>query len=581
MNTLPPLPVARISKKHQLPSTTGNRVDRGWEGEIDRQREEAENSRLGLSHDGTGLLGSDPSGVLGPQPPVMGAVEFGPPTESLVVTYPVWVHNFPHGGLIVNPRCWVRGAFKDKGWWEDVLRAEWKDSGDFILRFDSDATGREMMRKLVQLLDPYDPKHEKTLAPHWATPGELFETLSHSVPVEIQAMFERTKGGSSNTTTGLQNADVPNSSSSGSVAVNSTVASRPTQAKVVGSGGPGSGSVGSRGDVRAPTVPKKPRVDDSPEVRSIGSDSPVKKSVRSRMLAAKPATESNPVPRDCSRQSGGLSAPAASAFLPKAPPTLLPKVAPVVLAPVVIKSQDGSSLGKALDRACVQPALQPRGAKPALPSASKPLCTKDVSKRTVIVDDDEQEVLEDYRVLGQTAKRQHQLMDRNLAVLIWRSGLPSFMKNKRVPLTDAWCKGWGLPSLAELWNMPAGVTPWGLGKPEPHQIWLAPRSVGDVLDKHRVDGTSASAFSVGVAGSGAGQPRTGTCATGLGSGSGGSGSGIGSSGGSLTTQMPPSRSGGLAAGTNLEVTAPGNSTTASAGAPTIRDLLGDVPALDD
>ena len=65
----------------------------------------------------------------------------------------------------------------------------------------------------------------------------------------------------------------------------------------------------------------------------------------------------------------------------------------------------------------------------------------------VIELDEEEEELEDYTELGQKAKLQDRLLDRNLAVLIWGSALPSFVNEERVPLTDAWCKGWGLPSI--------------------------------------------------------------------------------------------------------------------------------------
>ena len=117
--------------------------------------------------------------------------------------------------------------------------------------------------------------------------------------------------------------------------------------------------------------------------------------------------------------------------------------------------------------------------------------------------------------------------------------------------------------------------------PEPDLIWLAPQSVGDVLDRRCVDATSASAFSVGGVELAAGQPRKGSSGTGLRSGSGDSGLGVGSSGGSLTTQMPPAGTRGPAAGTNLVVPTPGPSTTTRAIAPSIGDLLGNVAALDE
>ena len=167
----------------------------------------------------------------------------------------------------------------------------------------------------------------------------------------------------------------------------------------------------------------------------------------------------------------------------------------------------------------------------------------------------EEVVLEDDRALGQTAKSQGQLMDRNLALLIWRSGLPSFVKDKPVPLTGAWCRGWGLPSLLKLWAIPPGVTPRGLGMPEPPPIWHAHRSGGDILDKHSVPATSASAFSVVGAGMEiSAYSRMVISGPGLGSGSRDSGSGIASWSGSLATQMPPSRTHDLAAGINLVVT---------------------------
>ena len=103
-------------------------------------------------------------------------------------------------------------------------------------------------------------------------------------------------------------------------------------------------------------------------------------------------------------------------------------------------------------------------------------------------------MLEEYRELGQTGKRQRQLMDRNLAVQFWRSGLPCFVKENRVPVTDASCKGWGLPPLSELWGMPTRVTRRVLGMPQPHPICLAPQSVGDVLDIHSINASSAAAF---------------------------------------------------------------------------------------
>ena len=87
-----------------------------------------------------------------------------------------------------------------------------------------------------------------------------------------------------------------------------------------------------------------------------------------------------------------------------------------------------------------------------------------------------------------------------------------------MPLTDAWCKGWHLPSLSELWGMAVAVTPRGM--PEPHPILLATQSVGNVLDGCSIDATPAAAVSVGGAGLGAGQPRMGTSGTGLGSGLG-------------------------------------------------------------
>ena len=89
--------------------------------------------------------------------------------------------------------------------------------------------------------------------------------------------------------------------------------------------------------------------------------------------------------------------------------------------------------------------------------------------------------------------------------------------------------------------------------PEPDPIWLAPQSIGVLLDNHIIDATVPAAFSYGAAVLAAGQPRMGTGGTGLGSGCGCSALGIGSSGGSLTTQMPHSATRGLAAGTNRVV----------------------------
>ena len=156
--------------------------------------------------------------------------------------------------------------------------------------------------------------------PHWATPEELLDILRRGVQVEIHAMFERTKGSASKASTaGLQNpngARMSTSSSSSPVSAHAAVASRPTLAKLIASAATGSGTVGSRGDVRAPELPKKLTVDDSLEVRSVGSESPVKPTAQSRMPRAKPATRSNPGPHDNptrSRHSGGVSAPTASA----------------------------------------------------------------------------------------------------------------------------------------------------------------------------------------------------------------------------------------------------------------------------
>ena len=97
-----------------------------------------------------------------------------------------------------------------------------------------------------------------------------------------------------------------------------------------------------------------------------------------------------------------------------------------------------------------------------------------------------------------------------------------------MPLTDAWCQGWGLPLLSELWRLGPGFSLRGFGMPKPDPIWLTPQSVGDVLDRQSIDPTSAVAFSLGGAGLVAPQLRMGTSGTGLGSGSRGSSSGLGS-----------------------------------------------------
>ena len=73
--------------------------------EITRKIEGASSSWSGPIQDENGLDGIGASGVFGGQPPVMGTVDFGPQVDSRVVTFPVWVGNFPHWDLIENPRC--------------------------------------------------------------------------------------------------------------------------------------------------------------------------------------------------------------------------------------------------------------------------------------------------------------------------------------------------------------------------------------------------------------------------------------------------------------------------------------------
>ena len=47
------------------------------------------------------------------------AERFGSAYESLVVTYPIWVCNFPNRGQKDNPRV---------GLWKDLIEREWKDN---------------------------------------------------------------------------------------------------------------------------------------------------------------------------------------------------------------------------------------------------------------------------------------------------------------------------------------------------------------------------------------------------------------------------------------------------------------------
>ena len=123
---------------------------------------------------------------------------FGDPLESLVVTYPVWVVNWPQpkpedNGRRHNPRIWLRKTLKvtdGVDWWEDVLRAEWRPSGDFIIRFGTKRSGERMMPKMA-MID--NRGGGAKLSPRWATRYDLRGSLSNGVHEEIQASFERLK----------------------------------------------------------------------------------------------------------------------------------------------------------------------------------------------------------------------------------------------------------------------------------------------------------------------------------------------------------------------------------------------------
>ena len=104
------------------------------------------------------------------------------------------------------------------------------------------------------------------------------------------------------------------------------------------------GSFGGPGSVHAPQLRKKPRVEDSPKGRGIGSESPVKPMPQTMMSARRP----NVILRNPLRSVGSRGAASAR--------NSATKVGPVATRPILIKGQDEHSFGNALDGTCLQSA---------------------------------------------------------------------------------------------------------------------------------------------------------------------------------------------------------------------------------
>ena len=52
-----------------------------------------------------------------------------------MVSYPIWIANFPQGCGVDKPRGWLKHLVENKALWDNVVRSEGKANGDIILRF--------------------------------------------------------------------------------------------------------------------------------------------------------------------------------------------------------------------------------------------------------------------------------------------------------------------------------------------------------------------------------------------------------------------------------------------------------------